>query len=187
MKYRIRVITLLAALSAIFGFASAAPVPLHLLNNPAEDRAVEAIQKLGGIVTRDEKKLGKPVVEVWIEKVTDADLKVFAPLKGLTKLDLHHALVTDAGLKELSQLTYLTTLNLGGTKITDAGLKELAPFKGLTVLVLSRTEVTDAGLKELAQFKKLDLLMLITTKVTDAGVADFQKALPKCNTSYVPR
>src|SRR5205085_2733916 len=76
----------------------------------AEAKAVEAITKLGGKVTRDDKLPGKPVIGVI--------------LAGTTK-------VTDAGLKELKHLKQLTALTLGG-QVTAAGLKEVKELKQLT-------------------------------------------------------
>ena len=51
----------------------------------AEKKAIAAIEKLGGEVTLDEKKPGKPVfsVNLFFTKVADAGL---VHLKGLTKL-----------------------------------------------------------------------------------------------------
>src|SRR5947208_10389805 len=87
-----------------------------------EASAVEAVEKLGGKVTRDDKLPGKPVIGV----------------------NLNHSKVTDASLKELKDLKQLTTLILTGTQVTDAGLKELADLKQLTSLNLGYTKVTDA-------------------------------------------
>ena len=100
-----------------------------LLADEAEDKAVEADKELGGMVTRDEKAEGKPVVAV----------------------DLRGSLVlTDADLKELAPLKELRTLYLGGTEVTDACLKELAALKGLQELYLfGCREVTAAGVAEL--------------------------------------
>ena len=53
-----------------------------LLADDAEDKAVEAVKKLRGKVTRDEKAEGKPVVAVDLRLslvLTDADLKELAP------------------------------------------------------------------------------------------------------------
>jgi len=58
---------------------------------------------LGGKVTVDAKRPGKPVV-------------------GVT---FYRSNVTDAGLKELKELNSLKKLYLRGTKVTDAGVKEL--------------------------------------------------------------
>src|SRR5690242_7446400 len=69
----------------------------------AEERAVRAVQALGGKVSRDDEAPGKPVT-------------------GVILMDLN---VTDAGLKELAGLKQLQWLILSGTKVTDAGLKEL--------------------------------------------------------------
>ena len=179
-----------------------------LFADEAEDKAVEAVKKLGGSVTRDDKAEGKPVVVVDLSgtQVTDAGMQELAPLKGLKKLVLGSAKVTDAGLKKLAALKGLQTLDLTGTKVTDEGLKELAPLKGLEELVLNNTQVTgaglrelapltglhtlfltycegvtDAGLKDLAGLKGLkELILLNSTEVTAAGVAELKKALPDC-------
>jgi internalin A len=123
----------------------------------AEDRAVKAIQKLGGRITRDMKAKGKPIVGVNLDRTE----------------------VTDAGLKHLAGLKRLQNLKLYGTKVTDAGLKELAGLKQLKHLSLYKSEVTDAGLKHLARFKQLKTFNLSKTKVTAKGIADLKKALPK--------
>jgi len=68
-----------------------------------EEKAVKAIEALGGLMIRDERLPGRPVVEVNL---------------GGTK-------VTDSGLKDLKELKDLQFLCLAGTKISDAGLKDL--------------------------------------------------------------
>ena len=155
-----------------------------LFADDAEDKAVQAVMKLGGKVVRDDKDPAHPVVSVDLSltKATDAGLKELAGLKGLQRLVLDNTKVTDVGLKELAALKGLQTLDLNGCKgVTDAGLKELADLPGLEDLSLTFCEgVTDAGLKELAGLKGLRKLYLFGTKVTDAGVADLQKALPDC-------
>ena len=52
----------------------------------AEDKAVALVEGLGGKVTRDGKRPGKPVTEVDLSgtAVTDAELPGLAPLKNLT-------------------------------------------------------------------------------------------------------
>jgi len=91
-----------------------------------EERAVSAIIKLGGGVTRDAKLPGRPVVGVDLRdtKVTDSDLKDLKELRGLQVLDLSDNKITDAGLKNLKELKGLRTLDLINTKITDVGLKD---------------------------------------------------------------
>jgi Leucine-rich repeat (LRR) protein len=148
----------------------------------AEDRAVARVKERGGLVTRDEKRPGKPVVEVILgfSKTSDADLRRLAPLTDLSRLYLHETQVTDTGLKELAPLKNLTTLVLIATPVTDAGLKHLAPLTKLMELDLAVTKVTNAGLEHLAPLKNLTTLDLSGTKVTDVGVAKLQRALPKC-------
>ena len=118
-----------------------------------EEKAVSAIIKLGGTVTRDEKLPGRPVVGVKLGnyRVTDPDLKILKEFEGLQTLDLANSRITDVGLKELKGLKGLKWLGLNGTRITDAGLKELKELKGLEMLRLDHTQITDAGLKDLKQ------------------------------------
>jgi hypothetical protein len=109
-------------------------VPLHRKpkageteTSAGEATAVKAVEKLGGKVTVDAGRPGKPIVGV----------------------DFSRTQVTDAALKELKELKHLQTLDLGGTVVTDAGLKELKELKSLQKLNLTDTKVTDAGVKEL--------------------------------------
>ena len=80
----------------------------------AEDKAAAFVEKLGGSVTRDEKRPGNPVVRVNLSqsKVTDADLRFLAPLQSVTSLDLSLTGISDAGLKELAALPNLRWLDL---------------------------------------------------------------------------
>jgi hypothetical protein len=69
----------------------------------AEDKAVKAIKKLGGRITRNMNARGKPIVSV----------------------DLRETKVTDRGLKHLAGLKQLRKLYLGATKVTDNGKADL--------------------------------------------------------------
>ncbi len=148
----------------------------------AEDRAVAAIEKLGGKYTRDETKPTKPIVTVSIgnTKITDEGLKELAPLTSLEMLSISCTGVTDVGLKELASFKNLKTLYVGSVKITDAGLKEIAALKSLEALYIGNTKITDAGLKKLVELKQLKTLNVCKTKITDDGVKVLREALPKC-------
>jgi internalin A len=154
----------------------------------AEDKAVKAIQKLGGKIGRDDKAKNKPIVGVVLfnAQVTDAALKELAGLKQLQMLHLSDTKVTDAGLKYLAGLKQLAELDLSGTKVTDAGLKYLTGLKQLQWLVLSDTKVTDAGLKDLIGLKQLQDLFLGGTKVTDAGLKELA-GLKQLQALFLPR
>jgi internalin A len=178
-----------------------------------EEKAVKAIEALGGRVTRDETLPGRPVVEVDLIETNaqDSDLKILKELKGLQHLYLSDTPITDAGLKDLKELKELQTLFLDGTKITDAGLKELKELKelkGLKTLFLWETQITDAGLKELKglglqklylignlnitdaglaelkELKGLRGLWLDSPRITEAGLKDLQQALPKTHIEW---
>ena len=146
----------------------------------AEAKAVAAVERLGGTVTRDEERPGKPVVEVHLgfSQAADADLKELASLKRLRVLALSFTPVTDAGLKDLAALPGLRKLYLNDTGVTDAGMKDVARLKGLQALYLGGTAVTDAGLKELASLKGLQALKVHSTSVTAAGVKELKAAVP---------
>ncbi len=141
--------------------------------NPEQAKAIAAIKKLGGMVTRDEKSLDRPVIAVHLlnTKVTDAGLGNLERLTELRELCFVNTNVTDAGLEHLKGLTNLQTLQLSGTEVTDAGLEHL---KGLTKLreldLWYTTRLTDAGLEHLKGLTKLQGLGLAGTQVTDAGL-----------------
>ncbi len=114
-------------------------------------------------------------LDVGINHLTNADLKVLGEFKHLTSLELYlNRGITDAGLKDLAPLKELRKLNLTGTSITDAGLKELKALKQLTTLQLIRVRVTDAGMNELKDLKQLKVLRLINSAITDAGLSEIQ-------------
>src|SRR5204862_328520 len=93
--------------------ATSPPDPVFPADD-AEVKAVEAITKLGGKVTRDDKLPGKPVIGVSFfgTQVTDAGLKELEDLKQLTALYLAHTKVTGEGAQELQ--TALPKLKIEG-------------------------------------------------------------------------
>jgi hypothetical protein len=166
-------------------------LPVFHSNLRADDdtKTVQMIEKLGGTVTRDDKKEGKPVTKVELRQtaVTDDNLKTIAALPELQSLNLYGSKqVTDAGMKELAackQLQFLILTNC--KKVTDAGVKELAACEQLQTLSMNELDITDASVKELAACKQLKSLNIIgCTKVTNGGIADLKKQLPKVNVSH---
>jgi serine/threonine protein kinase len=140
----------------------------------SEEEALQAIQRLGGRIGRDEQVPDKPVRIVILggTNVTDADLRVLAAFKQLRSLDLGRTQVTDEGLKHLTGLTGLTSLTLPQTQVTDAGMESVGQLKQLQGLDLGFTAVGDAGLKRLTGLTELHTLVLHRTRVTDAAMAD---------------
>lgn len=69
----------------------------------AENRAVAAVEKLGGKVERDQERPGAPVVSVNLSsrKVTDKDLERLKDPPALEALDLNNNQITNEGLKHL--------------------------------------------------------------------------------------
>jgi hypothetical protein len=91
----------------------------------AEDNAVAFVKIYGGKVIRDETRPGKPVVEVYLTRATDADVKVLTALKGLTTITLWDSYVTDTGVKNLLAFKNLTSVTIRSDRVTDKGVKDL--------------------------------------------------------------
>lgn len=167
-----------------FGILCAGALPA-LADEEAE--AAAAVEKLGGVVTRDEKAPGKPVVEVSFQAsttghpVTDKDLAVLKGLKHLKVLYLGYVTkTTDAGLVHLKGLTSLEKLTLPETDVTDAGMANLTGLKNLKSLgLVFCKKITDKSVPYLSQLKNLQELNVASTKITPRGIAALQKALPK--------
>jgi len=155
-----------------------------------EESALKGIEKLGGKVTRDEARPGKPVIGIDFTstKVTDKELKKLIAFEQLAKLYLDRTQLTDETVKALSEVGLLHTLSqarskkgeqprnasevysldLEGTEVTNEVLTKLKGLKRLVILNLIDTRVAGAGLKDLKDFKHLTEVSLQGTKVTDA-------------------
>ena len=101
------------------------------------------------------------------EQFSDNDIKIFADLKNIKKLNVENTLITDDGMAYLKQLPQLEQLNLYGTNISDEGIIQLAYLKNLSVLYLWKTKVTLRGIEA---FKKINARVKI-----EIGDFKFQK------------
>ncbi len=155
-----------ALLLVVFVTVAGSPVA-----DEAEDKAVAALEKLGGKVRRDKKIDGQPVDAVYwtFANATDHDLAILKNFKRLKSLGMTGNM-TDAGMINLKGLTHLKFIMLGGSKITDKGLRHIAGLTEVRILALHNTTVTNDGLRYLKGMKKLQILLLNGTKITDAGL-----------------
>jgi hypothetical protein len=147
--------------------------------------AEQVIESLGGHVTVDEQRPGKPVVRVRLSgtEVTDRDLKVLQQYEELERLDLDSTPVTDAGLKELTGFKNLHWLDLYQTKVTAAGLRELKGLKHLQFLDIDRDKLTDAALRTL---REIGLLHTLARARGTDGRASSPADVTWLNLSYTP-
>jgi hypothetical protein len=93
-----------------------------------EAEALEVLEKAGGRPVRDDKRPGRPVVELSFRnslRLRDAHLKEVAKLPALRSLDLHNTPVTGSGLASLQGLKSLETLVLSGTQVSGDRLRHL--------------------------------------------------------------
>ncbi len=123
--------------------------------DPAEQAAVQFVTGQQGAVTKD----GRNVVEVRLQfdKLNDEQMKTFASLSRLRKLDMMSSpKVSGAGFKDLAGLNEFTELNVFNCGLTDGGMKGLASLTRLKVLVAGQNrKVTDAGWSELGKLTGL--------------------------------
>ena len=165
-----------------------------------QERAVRAIQALGGTVVYDfeldadgnRRPNAEPAGPKWLRrllgphfgtnvvgvglgsndgKVTNKDLEVFRSLRGLRGLSLSgNAAITDEGLDHVAKLLSLTALDVGHTGISDAGLARIKNLSSLQSLFLGGTQITDEGLAHLGQMQKLSLLDLGRCRIDGSGL-----------------
>lgn len=88
--------------------------------------------------------------------------------------------ITDESLAFIRRMPRLTTLHLEGNPVSDDGLKSVRWPAGLAELDLSGAKISDEGLRHLESIATLRRLAIVDCRVSDAGVADFQRALPRC-------
>lgn len=150
-------------------------------HDPAEDRAVEAIERAGGWVCPPFLLYGRGcVVSIEGEKATDDVLVYLRAVKGLRVLSLDGSRITDAGLAHVKRVSALNVLSLANTDVTDGGLAHLAGMTTLRELDLSGTLVTDAGLTHLNELVHLRTLTVAGTEVSSEGAKALRRSLPRC-------
>src|SRR5260370_11551978 len=122
-----------------------------------ESTAVEKIESLGGMVRRDDKMPGCPVISVDllparnkdVTKFNDEHFSVLDSFPSLTFLSLSETEITNDGLKKLRGLKNLKGVRLDNTRITDAGMTEISEINTLTLLSLQDCRITTVGLRHL--------------------------------------
>ena len=175
---------------------------MRLRQAQRQRNAIEAIEKVGGIVLYDIIQDEPPPRAFVTELVsgnflsdyvsihlasTEVDDSVMPHLKAIPTIDwlrLDGTNITDAGLVNLASLRNMEILSLSGTRITDAGLEDIGGLSRLERLDLSRTQVTDDGLQHRTGLANLSSLHLESTKVTAKGVNELRDALPHCTTYW---
>jgi Leucine-rich repeat (LRR) protein len=123
--------------------------------DPAEQAAVQFVTGNQGAVTKNITKVVE--VRLQFDKINDDQLKTFASLSRLRKLDIMSSpKVSGAGLKALAGLNEFAELNVFNCGLTDDGMKDLATLTRLKVLVAGQNrKVTDAGWSELGKLTEL--------------------------------
>ena len=142
-------------------------------------RAIAAIEKLGGLASRDERLRGKPVTDIrFYREIGDSDLEQAKAFPLLRSLSLPSGNITDAGMAQIGALTQLESLAICRSSITDAGLVHLQGMPQLKRLSVRDVPITDAGAKHLKPLAHLQTVEFRNTEVTEAGAGELKEALP---------
>jgi Leucine-rich repeat (LRR) protein len=140
----------------------------------SEEKAIAAVEKLGGHVIRKPGSSSVTSVILNGKKITDDVLKDLHEFKNLTELSLTNTPITDVGLKELGQFTKLTSLYLARTRVTAKGIPELRALKSLQTLDLNNTDLRNEGVKELRELTNLRTLILFNTQINGDALKDLR-------------
>lgn len=138
---------LLRALIAVVVLVGVIAVADEILD---ESRAIAKIEVLGGKVTRDDTRPGRPVVEIDFQgnpRFNEKYLQLMMAFPHLSILNLSGTIVTDDGLNAISNLKSLVEVDLSETGVTAAGiarLREASPR--LTIIEASAALRTIADL-----------------------------------------
>jgi internalin A len=143
-----------------------------------KDRVVEAFERLGAVVKRDDAQRGKPVLALRFglrnpipETIPELDRDVL--LIQLQPRRLGTPLVARLNGTNADQENGGKPLHPSvpaAIKVTDGDLKEVSKLVHLQVLDLSCSEITNDGLQHVTALKHLHTLDLRNTKVDDAGL-----------------
>jgi len=106
-------------------------------------------------------------LNIWGNKIGDAEAAALAALTQLTTLALRYNEIGAEGAASLAALTQLTSLDLWNNKIGDEGAASLAALTQLTSLNLGGNEIGAEGAAALAGFTKLTRLDLSKNPVVE--------------------
>jgi hypothetical protein len=103
------------------------PTPRHSAPASPQEKAVDAIESLGGTYDDDEQVEELRIIGVDLAgtRATDADLVHLKEFPALRKLNLSNTQISDQGLTHLKGLKQLQLVDLRGTKVTAKGVGEL--------------------------------------------------------------
>ena len=122
--------------------------------NLAEEQALAAIRKVGGIITRDAANPANPVIRIRFgchSRLTDAELAHFQNFPDLQELVIVGERVTDKGMAPLQNLSKLKAVTLNCTSVSDKGLDYLKGLTSLKKVYVRYSEVTEQGINNLAK------------------------------------
>jgi hypothetical protein len=161
-------------LACILSLAQTPAIPETQASDPSDrEAAIARIEKIGGRISFDNQKPGKPVTRIAVrgDDFDDDVMKSLRLFPELKSLRLHEAAITDAGMSHLKHCKQLQHLDIGHSDITDKGIEAIAHLTELEDLDIGHTKVSGAGLAKLTELTKLKTIRLSGTMVSDADLA----------------
>jgi hypothetical protein len=142
-------------------------------DDPATNRVVALVERLGGETLWDEKVPGRPLVgaRLGTTRISDEQLGELQALTSLRHLELIQTRISDAGLARLRGHDGLRDLYLYQTRITDQGFEHLATIPGLEDLMLGPCGMTAKGLTRLQSLRSLKTLRIYEIELSDSMLA----------------
>lgn len=144
--------------------------------------AIINLEKAGGILIRDENRIGKPVI--WIVFNTPFDERVLSNLSALTTIEslwFQGTNISDTGMWYLGQVRTLRHLDIWGGAVSDVGLKNVRGLTRLERLTLYDLAISDDALQHLEALRALKTISFCRTKVTNAGLERLRRQVAHCN------
>ena len=177
LKGLLGLLTLAAALSALFGY-SLSKWREQLAKRERAEKLNNLIVSCGGFW--DDEGEGVSFAGEHLSKSKlDAVLRELKAYDGLTSIHVNATDFDDSHVRHIIPHSALEQINLANTLVTDAGLRELVELKDLTWIDVNNDLITDQGLEELAKLTKLQYLEVRGTKVTTQGIEKLKRRFPE--------
>lgn len=163
---------------------------LRYVNEVRQDKAIEAIKKLGGTVnetTFNQFVGGLQLVTVFSVEIDEnwtggnKGLKYIRWLPELQMVKFKGPQVTDEWVATIKDLDRLSVVELNRAKISDAAMEKLTTLPNLEQLAVKYSPITDQSVEHLEKIKSASIMMLYGTEITPEGAEKLREGTAAAN------